>query len=282
MWVTGTAWLHDAAGDGAPRALALTTSVVGVASLTGPAVMGWLGDRYSLATPFVLLGGLTAMVLVVLLLLPSPEGRAAESSPPLGEMLRSARADPLMIASLVLSIAVALMWMSADLLIPLRLDQQGFSASKIGLAFSLTSVVFLVASAAVSARAERYATVRVATIWTAAFVAALLIAAIGAGAVPTIAFLLAAGLTTGVLISLTYPLGAAGAANGGFSVAIVGALITLVWAGSGVLGPTLGGVAAEEIDDRLWFLGLAAAGLGAALWMWSASRKREAGTRASN
>src|SRR5205085_4699352 len=26
IWVTGTAWLHDAAGDSAPRALALTTS----------------------------------------------------------------------------------------------------------------------------------------------------------------------------------------------------------------------------------------------------------------
>jgi predicted MFS family arabinose efflux permease len=276
MWVTGTAWLHDAAGKNAPRALALTTSVVGAASLIGPAVTGALGERFSLGTPFLLLGGVVTVILVALAVQRSPSGRAVEPGPPLPEMVRAARTEPTMLSALVLTLAVALMWMSAELLVPLRLDEQGFGAAQIGLAFSSASIVFVAASALTSARAERYATIRLAAGWTLAFAACVLIAVVGVTVVPTIAFLVAMGLTTGVLVALTYPLGVAGAAGGGFNVAVVGALINLVWAMSGLLGPTLGGAAAELVDVRVWFLGLAACGFGAAAWMW---RRREVAIR---
>lgn len=276
MWVTGTAWLHDAAGEGGPRALALTTSVVGAASLIGPAVTGALGERYSLGMPFVLLGGVVVVVLIVLAMLRAPTGRTVDPGPPLGEMLRAARVDVMMLSSLVLTLAVALMWMSAELLVPLRLAEHGFGASEIGLAFSAASIVFVVASAVTSARAERYATARLSAAWTVAFAACVLIAVVGVAPAPTIAFLVAMGLTTGVLVALTYPLGVAGAAQGGFNVAVVGALINLVWALSGLLGPTVGGAAAQLANDRVWFLGLAVCGFGAAAWMW---RRREAAMR---
>ncbi len=143
IWVTGTAWLHDAAGDNAARALALTTSVVGAAALIAPSLSGWIGERFSLGTPFIVLGGLTVVVLVVLLLLRTPTGDSKESNPPLREMLRAARADALMVTSIVLTLAVALMWMSAELLVPLRLHELGYGAARIGFAFSAGSIVFL-------------------------------------------------------------------------------------------------------------------------------------------
>jgi DHA1 family inner membrane transport protein len=272
IWVTGTAWLHDAAGESAPRALALTTSVVGAGSLIGPALTGSLGERYSLGTPFFVLGAVVALLLVVLAVLPVRSGRAVEPGPPLREMLRDARADVMVLSALVLTLAVALMWMSAELLAPLRLADHGYSAARIGLVFSSVSIVFVVASAVTSARAERYATIRLSSVWTAIFAACVLIAIAGTTPGPTIVFLLAMGLTTGVLVALTYPLGVAGAAHGAFNVAVVGALINLVWAVSGLLGPTVGGAAAQLADDRVWFLGLAACGFGAAAWMW---RRRE-------
>jgi hypothetical protein len=71
-----------------------------------------------------------------------------------------------------------------------------------------------------------------------------------------------------VLIAITYPLGATGATQGGFSVAVVGALINIVWAGSGLFGPIVGGAVAQAIGDRLWFVGLAAGAVAAAAWMW--------------
>jgi MFS family permease len=268
IWVTGTAWLHDAAGESGARALALTTSVVGAAALLGPTFSGWLGERFTLGTPFIVLGGLAAVVLLALLLLRSPTGDSTESNPPLREMLRAARADALMVTSIVLTLAVALMWMSAELLVPLRLHDLGYGAARIGFAFSAASIVFLTSSAVTSARAERWATVRVATTWMAAFGVSVLIAVIGVGAIPTISFLLAAALTTGVLIAITYPLGATGATKGGFSVAVVGALINIVWAASGLFGPIVGGAVAQAIGDRLWFVGLAAGAVASAVWMW--------------
>jgi predicted MFS family arabinose efflux permease len=268
IWVTGTAWLHDAAGESGPRALALTTSVVGAGSLIGPALTGSLGERYSLGTPFLVLGTIVAVLLVVLAVLPTPTGRVVEPGPPLREMLRDARADVMMLSALVLTLAVSLMWMSAELLAPLRLDDHGFSAAGIGLVFSCVSIVFVLTSAITSARAERYATIRLSAVWTVAFAACVLLAIVGTSPAPTVVFLLAMGLTTGVLVALTYPLGVAGAAQGAFSVAVVGALINLVWAMSGLLGPTIGGVAAQIADDRLWFLALAACGFVAAAWMW--------------
>jgi predicted MFS family arabinose efflux permease len=275
IWVTATAWLHDAAGDSGARALALTTSVVGAAALIAPSFSGWLGERFTLGTPFIVLGGFCAVVLVVLLLLRTPTGESTESNPPLREMLRAARADALMVTSIVLTLAVALMWMSAELLVPLRLHELGYGAARIGFAFSAASIVFLASSAVTSARAERWATVRVATIWMAAFAVSVLVAVVGVGAVPTISFLLAAALTTGVLIALTYPLGATGATQGGFSVAVVGALINIVWAGSGLIGPIVGGAVAQAIGDRLWFVGLAAGAVAAAAWMWRRREMRE-------
>jgi predicted MFS family arabinose efflux permease len=268
MWVTGTAWLHEAAGDHAPRALALTTSIVGAANLIGPGIIGWVADRFSVGTPFVLLSCLTGVVLVILVLAPSTEGRTVGSDPPLREMLRAARGDHLMLTSLVITLAVAVMWMSAELLLALRLDVHGFDASEIGLAFSASSGVFLIASAVTSARAERYATIRFAAVWTAVFAASVLIPAFGTGVVVTLVFLMTMSITTGVLISLTYPLGAAGAARGGYNVAVVGVLLTLVWSGAGLVGPTAGAVASERLDDRVWFVGLAGFGLAAAAWMW--------------
>jgi MFS family permease len=271
MWVTSTAWLHEASEQGA-RALALTTSVVGIGSLVGPALTGSLGERYSLGTPFVLLGCVVALMATVLAVLPTRTGRVVEPGPPLREMLRDARADAMMVTGLVLTLAVALMWMSAELLTPLRLADHGFGASRIGLVFSAVSIVFVITSAVTSRRAERYATIRVAAGWTGLFAVCVLIAVLGTTPGPTIAFLLAMGVTTGVLVALTYPLGVAGAAEGGFSVAVVGALINLVWAVSGIVGPMIGATAAQFIDDRVWFLALAVFGFGASAWMW---RRRE-------
>jgi predicted MFS family arabinose efflux permease len=268
IWVTGSAWLYDAAGDEGPRALALTTTVVGIAALVGPALTGSLGERYSLGTPFVLLGAAVAVFLVVLALLRSSSGRAVEAGPPLREMLRAARADVMLVSSILISLVVGLMWMSTDLLAPLRLADHGFSASQIGLAFSGASILFLVASAFTSRRAEQYATIRLSAVWTAAFAACVVIAVVGVSPPPTIAFLMAMGLTTGVVVSLAFPLGVAGAAQGGFNVAVVGALLNICWATSGLLGPMIGGTSAQVIDDRLWFLALAVLGLGVAGWMW--------------
>ena len=269
MWVTATAWLHDAAGEDSSKALAMTTAVVGIGSLVGPAFAGYVGERYSLGTPFVVLGILCAVAGAALVFAPGQEGRVAEPSPPLADMVRAARADDLMVTSVLLTLVVALMWMTTELLVPLRLDALGYSATAIGLAFSASAVVFAATSALTARGADRYVTMRVAAKWCTAFGVGLTIAAFFVSVGATIVFLLVMGITTGVMIALTYPLGAVGAHQGGFSVAVVGALLNMVWAGSGIVGPTLGGALAQRISDQATFGLLALFGFGAAWFMWS-------------
>ena len=268
MWVTGTAWIHDAAGEDASRALAMTTAVVGVGALLGPAFAGFVAERSSLGAPFWVLGAGALAMTLVLLLMPSTVGRAAEPSPPLIDMLRAAGADQLMLTSIVLTLAVSMMWMTADLLVPIRLDGNGFSTAGIGLALSLASVTFIGMSALTARHADRYATVRLAAYWTLVMGAGIAVAALNASTAATLVFLTIAGASSGVMIALTYPLGAIGARQGHFSVAVVGALLNMVWAGSGLIGPTAGGAVSQAFGDQVAFWLLAAIAVGSAAWIW--------------
>jgi predicted MFS family arabinose efflux permease len=272
MWVTGTAWLHEASGDRGAQALALTTTVVGLGSLVGPALTGVLGERYGIGVPFVILGALCGLTGVALFLAPGRSGRVAEPGPPLRDMLRAARADNLLVTSVLLSLVVSLMWMTIELLVPLRLDGLGFSASAIGFVFSITSIVFAGASVVAARGADRYATLRYSAVWTTLMAAALALGAFTVSAPGTVVFLLAMGVTSGMMIAVTYPLGAVGAREGGFSVAVVGALLNIVWAGSGILGPIVGGSISGAVGDGAVLAILAAISLAAAGWMWSRRR----------
>jgi predicted MFS family arabinose efflux permease len=268
MWVAGTAWIHDAAGEDASRALAMTTAVVGVGALLGPAFAGFVAERFSVGAPFWALGAATLAMTAVLLVMPSDVGREPEPSPPLADMLRAAGADTMMMTSIVLTLAVSMMWMTADLLVPLRLDAEGFSAADIGVALSLASVAFVTMSVLTARHADRYATVRVAAAWTLAMGAGIAVAALTSSTRGTLAFLAIAGASSGVLIALTYPLGVLGARRGHFSVALVGALLNMVWAISGLVGPAAGGVVTQAFGDQTAFLGLTVVAVGSAAWMW--------------
>ncbi len=278
MWVAGTAWLHDAAGEHASRALAMTTAVVGVGSLLGPAFTGFLAERFTLSTPFVVAGLASALMFVALLVAPSEVGRRPDPSPPLADMLRAMGADHLMLTSIVLTLAVAMMWMTTDLLAPIRLDDHGFSTADIGLALSLASVAFVGASAVTARHAERYATVRIAAVWTLGMAGGIAVAVFSRDTWATLTFLAIAGGSSGVLIALTYPLGVIGARRGHFSVAVVGALLNMAWAGAGLIGPTAGGALSETLGDQAAFLVLALVAVAGAAWMWL---RRDRGSDAS-
>lgn len=268
MWVTGTAWIHDAAGEHAPRALAMTTAVVGASALIAPAITGFVAETISMGAPFVGLTVISAAMTLALLLYPSTVGREREPSPPLLDMLRAVGGDHLMLTSIVLTLAVSMMWMTTDLLVPLRLDDHGFSASGIGIALSLASVMFVGASALTARHAERYATIRISAVWTLAMAAGIAIAAASTSTGATLAFLTVAGASSGVLIALTYPLGATGAARGHYSVAVVGAILNMVWAGAGLIGPAAGGALSETLGDQAAFFALAVIAVVSAAWMW--------------
>jgi predicted MFS family arabinose efflux permease len=271
LWVGSTSWLHVAAGDQRAKALSMTSAVIGIGSLIGPAFAGVVGEHLGLGAPFLALA--VANLAVVLALLLESSGTAEASGaeePALRDMVRAAGGDHLIRGSVLLMLIGSLLWLTSYLLVPLRLDAAGWSASDIGVAFSVSSLIYAGVSWVVARRAERLATLGVAAAATGGLAVSLLVVVASASVGATVGFLMLAGIATAVMISLTFPLGVAGSSH--VSVALVGGLLNVAWAISGLLGPTLGGIAAEAVGDRLTFLLLASITGAAALWMLRARR----------
>lgn len=257
LWVAMTVWLDDAAGPYSPRVLALTTAVVGVSATLSPAYAGWVAENYGLSAPFVGLALITAVLFLLLLTDRSGTGRRRDPAPPLRELARAMRVDPGLSTMLLLTIAAAVVWMTADLLVPLRLDDSGFSAGSIGTVFSVTSFVFVGASALTARRAEKWARPGLAAWWALGLAAMTAVPAIWLGAPAALVFLVGASVATGVVVALTYPFGLQAVARGAVTVAVMSALANIIWAISGIAGPTVGGAFAEWAGDRAAFAVLA-------------------------
>jgi predicted MFS family arabinose efflux permease len=271
LWVGSTSWLHVAAGDRRARALSMTSAVIGIGSLIGPAFAGVVGEHLGLGAPFLILAGVNLAVVLALVLESSgTAGATGAEEPALRDMVRAAGGDDLIRGSVLLMLTGSLLWLTSYLLVPLRLDAAGWSASDIGVAFSVSSLLYAGVSWVVARRAERLATLGVAAAATGGLALSLLVVVASASVGATVGFLMLAGIATAVMIALTFPLGVAG--SGHVSVALIGGLLNVAWAVSGLVGPTLGGIAAETVGDRPTFLLLAVITGAAALWMLRARR----------
>ena len=276
LWVGATSWLHDAAGDQRSQALSMTSAVIGIGSLVGPAFAGVVGEHFGLGAPFLILAVVSFGVVIALLFESSgTAGTPSDEEPALQDMVRAAVGDRLIKGSVLLMLIGSLLWLTTYLLVPLRLDAAGWSAADIGIAFSVSSLIYAGVSWAVARRAERWATMGFAAASTAGLAASLMVVVASGSVAATVGFLLLAGIATAVMIALTFPLGVAGSRH--VSVAMVGGLLNVAWAISGIVGPTLGGVAAETVGDRMTFFLLAALTAASALWMLHARRRLGAG-----
>ncbi len=86
---------------------------------------------------------MTLALFVLLLTDRSGTGLNKDPAPPARELVRAAHSDPDLVTMLLLTTAAAVVWMTADLLVPLRLDRGGFDVSTIGIVFSVSAVVFV-------------------------------------------------------------------------------------------------------------------------------------------
>ncbi len=267
MWVSTAAWLADAAGDESPRVLALTTSIVGLGATLSPGYAGWVAKHFGLSAPFVGVGIITTLLFAALLSDRSGTGLNKDPAPPTRELLRAARADRDLVTMLMLTTAAAVVWMTADLLVPLRLARYGYDVSAIGVVFSIAAVVFVTASAITARRADRWARPTIAAAATTGLAASALIPALMAGVPAALLFLFGASITTGVIVALTFPFGLFSVARGAVTVAIMSALANVIWALSGMAGPTVGGAFAEWAGDGPAFAVLAAVAAFVAVWV---------------
>jgi hypothetical protein len=71
-------------------------------------------------------------------------------------------------------------------------------------------------------------------------------------------FLVGAAITTGVIVAITFPFGLYSVARGAVTVAVMSALSNIIWALSGMAGPSVGGAFAVWAGDGPAFGVLAA------------------------
>ena len=253
LWVSVVAWLDEAAGEHSARVLAATTAVVGIGAMLGPAYAGAVAHQFGLAAPFVGLSAITLVLLALLALDRSGSGLLKEPAPPTRELLRAVGSDPDLITMLMLTVGASVVWMTADLLAPLRLGEAGFNAAQIGITFSIASLAYIGVSALTSHSAERLAKPKVAATATGLLAVCTLLPALVPGVGSTLVFLLGASIATGVMIALTFPFGLMAVGRGRVTVAVMSALCSMVWAISGIVGPALGGLSAQSAGDQVAF-----------------------------
>jgi MFS family permease len=275
LWVSGVAWLAEAAGSRQARALSLTITTAGLGGIAGPAFAGVLVQRYGLAAPFTVCAVATAAVVPAMLLLAGSEaGGRPDSVPSLRRTVRAAVRSRLILASLLLMGLGGLVGGAVNLLVPLQLHRNGLSSAAIGLAFSAAAVAFIASSAGVARFGERAARIEVGMA-SALLIAAALLILVASHATPALlAFLMARGPISALMFTITFPLGVVGARAAGVSLSAVAALLNMMWAASALVGPVLAGFVTELSSARVTYLMVIALALCSAASMAGARQSR--------
>jgi MFS family permease len=105
---------------------------------------------------------------------------------------------------------------------------------------------------------DRWARPEIAATATAGLAVCTVLPALLLGVPVTLVFLFGASIATGIIAALTFPFGLLAVGRGAVTVAVMSALANIIWALSGMFGPTVGGAFAEWAGDRTAFAVLAA------------------------
>jgi len=268
LWVALIAWLADAAGDQSARVLSGSTVIAGLGGIFGPAYAGTVAHSFNLEAPVIGLSAVLIVLLILLVLDDSGTGVEKEVAPPTRELLRATHSDPDLSTMMLITIGAAVVWMTADFLVPLRLAAHGYNEAQIGVIFSIASLCFVSTSAVVSRKAEQWRKARIVATAMGGLAICTAIPMIFIGSTAAMIFLAGATIASGVTAALSFPFGLLAVERGAVTVGVMSALANIIWSISGLLGPTLGGLSTQAIGDQAAFGLLASVALLMALLIY--------------
>jgi predicted MFS family arabinose efflux permease len=274
VWTAGLALLSTVP-SGRHRSFALggTITTAGAASVVGPVAAGYLGDEIGLGAPFVLLAGLTAVATVVLALTRRVAAPVPERAPLLTSLARG-RYERYVLAAVLLMVMLGIVNGSINLLVPLELRANGLSAGEIGLAFSISSAVFVAASVAVARAAGRGRGLGLAGVAAATYAMLLGVPFLTTATLALLVFVVARSPAWATVSTLPYPFGAIGAERAGIGYGAVLGVLNVAWGGSNALGPVLAGALAGIGGTRLALVPAICICIAASVWLLGASSER--------
>ena len=299
LWTTGLAWLAERSPAGAPRRLGMTVTASAIGSTVGPTFAGVLADRFGFPVPFLVAGGLTAVVTTSLVVgversqqleavvdrlrvgaaQPAGAGPPAGAGQPAGaaqpgpapqggggNALGALRRPAVLAGALTLALSGAVGAL-LQLLVPLQLHAAGAGAQAIGFTLSAAAVVYIVVSAAAVHLGPRI-TNRRSNAWMAALMAVgLLPAVLAGGSAWVVATLMVVVVPRAVTGTVAYSLATGDREEGGPGTGAILGLLNTLWAVATVVAPVAAGALETAFDARIAYLAALVVVAAVAAWL---------------
>jgi predicted MFS family arabinose efflux permease len=256
VWTAGLAWLAGAAPGG--PGLGGSVASAGAGGVIGPAYAGIMVQYFGLTSTFLTVAVVLAVLTAALALLRMPTARPA-SSARVGRRLRAATSDRGTIGAAAAIVIAGGTTGASALLVPAQLHAAGLPPGRIGLAFAVAGVLFVLGSTVTAAAGRRAVSMRVIMAAMLALALAFSPAVVSTASFAVAAMLCATTVARSVLWTVSYPLAAAGAERSGAGVGVVMGLLNGVWAVTVLLSPLAAAFVAGFASPRAVY-GLAAAG----------------------
>jgi DHA1 family solute carrier family 18 vesicular amine transporter 1/2 len=257
VWGAGVAWVAARApADRRGQAVSYSNAAAVAGVIAGPFVGGIATSTFGIEATFSVVAAISLALAAWALFEPD-----AQADPGRHVHVRAAIAaafsESLILASVVMILAVAVIGGALQVLVPLHLSSEGIERAGIGAVYSVGAMLGAVAILLSGRAGDRFGRIPLAAGACIALAVLSGLLALPLGVALIIAVVIAVGPVQSILYAVGYPLSADGADRAHLGHGIAIGIVNLTWGVGAVLGPVAGPGVAQALGDRASYLLLA-------------------------
>jgi len=257
VWGAGVAWVAARApADRRGQAVSYSNAAAVAGVIAGPFVGGIATSTFGIEATFSVVAAISLALAAWALFEPD-----AQADPGRHVHVRAAIAaafsESLILASVVMILAVAVIGGALQVLVPLHLSSEGIERAGIGAVYSVGAMLGAVAILLSGRAGDRFGRIPLAAGACIALAVLSGLLALPLGVALIIAVVIAVGPVQSILYAVGYPLSADGADRAHLGHGIAIGIVNLTWGVGAVLGPLAGPGVAQALGDRASYLLLA-------------------------
>jgi MFS transporter, DHA1 family, solute carrier family 18 (vesicular amine transporter), member 1/2 len=257
VWGAGVAWVAARApADRRGEAVSFSNAAAITGVIAGPFVGGILTSTFGIRATFSVVAAVSLALAAWALAEPDVQA-APERRVGVRAAVAAAFSESLILASVAMILAVAMIGGALQVLVPLRLAADGIERSGIGSVYSVAAVLGAVAILLTGRAGDRVGRIPLAAGACIALAILSAVLALPLGAALVIAVVMAVGPVQSILYAVGYPLSADGADRARLGHGIAIGIVNLTWGVGAVLGPIAGPGVAQALGDRASYVLLA-------------------------
>jgi MFS transporter, DHA1 family, solute carrier family 18 (vesicular amine transporter), member 1/2 len=281
VWGAGVAWVAARApADRRGQAVSYSNAAAVAGVIAGPFVGGIATSTFGIEATFSVVAAISLALAAWALFEPD-----AQADPGRHVHVRAAIAaafsESLILASVVMILAVAVIGGALQVLVPLHLSSEGIERAGIGAVYSIGAMLGAVAILLSGRAGDRFGRIPLAAGACIALAVLSGLLALPLGVALIIAVVIAVGPVQSILYAVGYPLSADGADRAHLGHGIAIGIVNLTWGVGAVLGPVAGPGVAQALGDRASYLLLAMLAALAAVAIAAPARREMTGSTPS-